>query len=298
MYPPPRQPGLIIHAILILTLATVAIWSAWQAFQAEVGLTLTLFILIAGAAFFPLPFLGYRAYALLHANYTLDRDTLTLHWGLRVEQIPISDVEWVRPLPALTSPLPLPWLRLPGSVLGVRRHADLRPVEFLAAESRTLLLVATRKRIFAISPADPIAFVENFQRVMEMGSLAPVTAHSTYPVFIIAQAWNSPLARYFWLVGLFLNIGLLVWVSLLVPTLSRVPLGFLPSGAPQETVPAVRLILLPVVSIFFFITGWLAGLYFYRRPDQRVLAAVVWAGTALTGLLFLLAVFFLVTTPA
>ena len=296
-YPPPRQPGIVIHATLIFALAALATFGAWRAFESDVGLALTLFGLLAGAAFIPLPILAYRLYALTQANYTLDRDTLSLYWGLRLERIPVSDVEWVRPIANLTSPLPLPWFRLPGAVLGVRRHPDLGPVEFLAANSKKMLLVATARRVFAISPNNPAAFVQDFQRAIEMGSLAPAPAQSLYPAFVIAQAWESSLARYLWLVGLFLNIGLLIWVSLLIPTLPLVPLGFQPYGGPLELVAAARLILLPIVSVFLFAVGWTAGLYFYRREEQRILAFILWASSALTALLFLLAVLFIVTTP-
>ncbi|MBU4226329.1 MAG: PH domain-containing protein [Chloroflexi bacterium] len=296
-YPPPRQPGIAIHASLILTLAVISTLGTWRAFESEVGLKLTLFILLAVAAFIPLPILAYRLSALARANYSLDRDTLALKWGLRVERIPVSDVEWVRPIADLTSPLPLPWLRLPGSVLGVRHHPDFGPVEFLASNKKKILLVATARRVFAISPNNPAAFVQDFQRAIEMGSLEAAPAQSLYPTFVIARAWESTLARYFWLAGLFLNIGLSIWVSLLIPALPRVSLGFQPSGAPLEPVAGVRLILLPILSLFFFIISWLSGLYFYRSEDQRTLAFILWAASALTALLFLLAVLFIVTTP-
>ncbi|MDO9128726.1 MAG: hypothetical protein Q7U34_02560, partial [Anaerolineales bacterium] len=105
------------------------------------------------------------------------------------------------------------------------------------------------------------------------------------------------LARYLWLAGLSLNIGLSIWVSLLIPALGRVPLGFQPSGAPREPVAGAQLLLLPILSVSFFAVGWIAGLYFYRREDQRTLAFILWAASALTALLFLLAVLFVVTTP-
>jgi hypothetical protein len=82
-----------------------------------------------------------------------------------------------------------------------------------------------------------------------------------------------------------------------VPSLGQVPLGFLASGAPGDPVPAVGLILLPVISIFLFALGWLAGLVFYRQPNQRPLAHIVWASGVLASVLFLVAVLFIVTTP-
>jgi hypothetical protein len=294
---PDRQRGLIVHAILILVLALANVWGFVNASQVEVGPAFSFYLLITLVAFAPIPLLGYRGYALLRANYTLSRDNLGLHWGLRIEEIPLSDIEWIRPAADLTTPLRMPRLRLPGALLGMRRHPDLGVVEFLASEGRNLLLVATATQVFAISPADPAAFVRDFQHAVELGSLAPIPSRSLYPSFIIARAWGNSLVRYLWLSGLFLNVGLLIWVTLLIPALGRVPLGFDISGAALEPVVAVRLILLPLVSAFFYLAGWLAGLFFYQRSQQHVLAFAIWASSALSALLFLLAVLFLATAP-
>jgi hypothetical protein len=62
-------------------------------------------------------------------------------------------------------------------------------------------------------------------------------------------------------------------------------------------VPSIRLILLPLLSGSLFIIGWAAGLYFYRWDMQRMLAMVIWISSALSALLFLIAVLFIVTTP-
>jgi hypothetical protein len=296
-FPPSRQRGLIIHGVLIAALAATCGAALVLTFQSSVGPRFTLYILVALATFFPLPILGYRAYALLRANYTLDRDKLHLSWGLRMEEIPLSNIEWVRPAQDLTSPLTLPVWRIPGGVLGMRHHPDLGDVEFLAAESDNLLLVATAQHVFAISPADPAAFVRNFQHAIEMGSLAPGTAHSQYPSFIIVRAWESPLARYLWLSGLFLNIGLLIWVTVLIPLLKKVPLGFSPTLEPVGPFQPLSLILIPLLSILLFVIGWLAGLFFYRRETQHPLAFMMWISSAFSALLFLLAVLFLLSTP-
>jgi hypothetical protein len=74
---------------------------------------------------------------------------------LRVEDIPLSDIEFIRSSDDLTTPLALPTLRLPGGLIGMRRHPDLGAVEFLAADPKKLLLVATAKRVFVISPENP-----------------------------------------------------------------------------------------------------------------------------------------------
>ncbi len=156
--------------------------------------------------------------------------------------------------------------------------------------------MATAKRVFAISPADPRRFAREFQLATELGSLSPSQAYSTYPSFIVTEAWESLLARYLWLSGLLLNIGLLAWTSFLIPGLESIPLGFDATGAPQGSFPAMQLMMLPLISSALFVTGWIAGLYFYRWEKQRALAFIVWASSTLTGILFLVAVLFAITT--
>lgn len=296
-FPPSRQRGLAIHVTVTIILAAVGLLALWLAFQTQVGLLFTFYVLLFFATAVPTPILAYRAYALTRSNYFLDRNSLRLVWGLRIEDIPVTDVEWIRPVAGLLAPISLPWFRLPGGILGMTRQPDIGRVEFLASEAKDLLLVATARQIFAISPENPTAFTAAFQKTIEMGSLQRADSHSEFPSFVLARAWDSLLVRFLWLTGVFLNIGLLVWVGVLIPTVQRVSLGFGPSGAPLEPVPGVQLILLPFLSILLFVAGWLSGLFFYRKPEQQVLALALWASNALTALFFLIAVFFILTAP-
>ncbi len=296
-FPPDRQRGLLIHLILIGVLSLMSVSTFWLVFQTPVGVSFAIDVILFLASVIPVPILAYRAYALTRANYELDRNTLRLIWGLRVEEIPVSEVEWLRPVQGLIAPLSLPLFRLPGSILGVTRQPDIGEVEFLAAETATMILVATPKRVYAISPADQAGFAAAFQKVIEMGSLTPGRSHSEFPSFVVAKAWESSLVRYLWLAGLFLNLGGLIWVSILIQTTQGVPLGFGPGGAPLQVVPAAQLILLPLLSAVLFTAGWLLGLFFYRRADQQVLALTVWFSSALSAVLFLFAIFFIISAP-
>jgi hypothetical protein len=296
-FPPAKQFGLILHAVIITLLAGASVWGFASLTNAQVGPMFVSYLLIGILAFAPVPFLGYRAYALFKADYYIDRDSLAILWGLRIEDIPLTDIEWVRPASDLTYPLTLPRFRLPGSVLGTRRHPDLGAVEFIASSAKNLILIATSKHIFAISPRDAASLVRTFARATELGSLTPSEAKSVYPSFVISQAWESPFARFLWMTGLLLNLGLVAWVGILIPSLSQVPFGFDPFGVPTEPVPSGRLILLPLLSALMFISGLLAGLYFYRWDKERPLAFIIWLSSTLSAVLFLLAVLFLVTTP-
>lgn len=296
-FPPARRRGLVIHITLIALLALLSTAAFISLSRATVGPLFVAYLLAAIVTFVPLPLLVYRAYSLSRADYYLGRDNLSIRWGLRVEDIPLSDIEWVRPADDLTHPLRRPFPSLPGAILGLRRHPDIGLVEFIAAESKTLLLVATSRRVFAISPLDASGFVRSFARSVELGSLTPTEAHSLYPTFIVARAWDSPLARYLWLAALFLNLGLLVWVSILIPSMPQVVMDVNTVGGAVTAVPSTQLILLPLASALLSISGWLAGLSFYRWEKQRPLAFVVWISGALSSLAFLVAVLFITSIP-
>ena len=296
-FPPPKQPGLITHGIAILILAGIIIFGILNLIRAQVGPSFVAYLLMGLIAFALIPLFGYRAYALLRADYYIDRDSLAILWGLRVEDIPLTDIEWVRPASDLTRPLTFPIFRLPGAILGSRRHSDLGLVEFIASSTRNVILIATSKRVFAISPKDAVALVRTFARATEMGSLVRAEPKSVYPSFIVTQAWESPYARFMWMSGLFLNLGLIIWVGIMIPSLTHITLGYDATGTPVNIVPGVRLILLPLISLGLFVVGVTAGLYFYRWERQRPLAFIVWASSAISAVLFLIAVLFIVTTP-
>lgn len=287
-FPPPKRRGLIVHSSIIFILTIITLIGFINLSNAEVGPIFLISLLVSIFAFAPIPFFVYRAYSLWRADYFIDRDSLAIHWGLRVEDIPLNDIEWIRPAEDLSTPLKLPPLSLHGALLGLRKHPDLNLVEFIAADSKKLLLIATAKRIFVISPEDPSALAQTFARATELGSLAPAEAKSVYPSFVVTQAWQNILARYLWLSTLFLNIGLFIWASLIIPSTSQVILG-----QSIESVPSAQLINFPIVSLLLAIIGWIAGLYFYRWQRERVLAFIIWGTGTLTGLLFLLAILFI-----
>lgn len=296
-FPPPKRSGLLVHSFIIIVLTVIAVFGFINLSSAEVGPSFLIALLVSLVSFVPLPFFLYRIYSLWRADYHIDRDSLAIHWGLRLEDIPLSDIEWIRPADDLTTPLSLPSLPLPGGLLGVRRHSDLGTVEFLASDVKKLLLVGTAKRVFIISPDNPALFTQTFARATEMGSLSPAEGRSVYPSFVVSQAWESGLARYLWLSALFLNIGLFIWASLIIPSTPFVALGpqFIDGGF--ESVPSSQLIIFPVASLLLAIIGWIAGLYFYRWERERVLAFIVWGSSTFSSLLFLLAVLFIITTP-
>jgi len=290
---PDRRMGLIFHIAGSLLFTLASLFGLWQASQASIGLMFMLYLLPALASVIIVPILVYRVYALQSAVYILQREGIRVRWGLRSEDIPMDDVLWVHPAAELSAPLPLPALRWPGAVLGKRHLAGGGEVEFLAGNFRDMLYIATPGGGMVISPVAPDRFLETFQRFTEMGSLTPLPARSVYPAFLLARVWSAKLARGLLLTCVLLGLALLVWVSLSIQGRSQLHLGFRPDGSPGDLVPAVRLMLLPILNSFFFLVALFLGMLFFRRDDSRPLAYILWLGSALTNLIFLLAVFFI-----
>ena len=287
---PPRRRGLIYHGVALLVLAGASALILVLAIQREVSGTFSLLLLLSVLFFAPLPLVVYRGYALLNATYTIERDGLRIRWGLRAEDIPLPEIEWVRPVSDLGFHLSLPPLVWSGAILGSRDSGELGLVEFMGADASQLLLIATPRKVYAISPEDQRAFLRAFQYAMEMGSLMPLKAYSARPAAFARRVWNDRPARYALLAGLLLTVALLVQVSLAIPGQQTVSLGFDPQGFPLDPVPAEQLLLLPVLGVFVYIANLAVGVFFYRREENRPIAFMLWLASAFTPLLFIIAV--------
>lgn len=290
---PLRRRGLILHSVALLLLAGGSGVLFWLAFEQAVGGAFLLLLLAALLLAAPVPLVAYRGYALLTAHYVVERDGLRLRWGLRGEDIPLHEIEWVRPVTDLTFDLPLPRLPWPGAYLGARTVGDLGTVEFLSSELGGALLVATRSRVYVLSPADAAGFTRALQRAFEMGSISPLKAYTALPVVYLARVWGDKVARVQIAAGLGLALAVLAAASLIIPARPGISLGFLPNGLPVEPGPSSRLLLLPVLAMLAFVVDLIGGMFFYRNLPTRAVAYVLWAAGVITPLLLLVALAFL-----
>ena len=286
---PPRRTGMIFHITAGVILLGAAALVFLQVYQREVGQDFIIGILLSAALAAPLPLLVYRGYALTQASYTLDRDGLRLRWGLRGEDIPLPQIEWVRPANEMGFRLPLPFLQWPGAVLGQRKVEGLGEVEFLASDIRNLLLVATPEKIYAISPADGRAFIRSFRLIIELGSLSPIPSYSVLPAAFLERVWSDRLARWTVLAGLGLTLACFLLAALLIPARQTVSLGYDAARQPMDPVSPEHILLLPVLGSVIYVIDLLAGLFFYRRDGQRLVAYLLWGSSVLTPVLLLLA---------
>lgn len=290
-FTPPRRIGLIFHALPAVLLSAAGGFSLWYALQRIERSNIVGLLLLSIVLLTPVPFLVYRAFALLRARYMLDRDGLRVRWGLRSEDIPMPQVEWIRSANELGYHLRLPYLRWPGAILGKRSTEGLGLVEFIASDASTLQLIATPEKVYAISPMEPRRFLNTFRRAVELGSLAPIPSASILPRAFLKRIWADKTARVLVFLGL-ASLGLL-WLisSALVSSYSQLPLGYTPQGEPFPPGPSEFILLLPILGSIVFGADLLLGMFFYyRQGDTQRLAYLLWGTGILTPVLLILAV--------
>lgn len=294
VFHPPKNPGMILHVVLLLLVTAGIAILLIQVFSRPVGWSLALYLVGSLFLLMLLPLIAYRGYALLHASYTIERDGLRVRWGLRSEDVPLTEVMWVREAADLVVPLRLPLFSLPGAILGESEHAELGKLEFIASDAASLVIVSAFNKTLILSPKDAADFTLRMQRVIEMGSLAPIAAHTAIPAAFFNQVFKDRLGKLLVPAGVALTIILMLVTSLLISFKTHVPLGFNRLGQPLEAVPSSRLLLLPVIGLFMNLVDLIGGFYAYRRPETRVTAYFLWAAGIFTSLLLLAAVLLLI----
>jgi len=288
---PPRKAGVIFHVISILVIVLCGVIGISRITSTQLGPVFFIYLILIISAILLVPLLIYRLSYLQNAVYILERDSLRLQWGLRVEVIPSSTILWVQKADDLTEPIHYPWLRWPGSVLGTRRLSGDTPVEFLASSSRDLVLVATYECVYAISPREPEVFVNTYQGLTELGSLGSPEHKSEHPTSLLTNAWTTPSSRIMILTSILFNLVLIIWIGLVTPTSENLSLLFSQNSIPRGNLPRIRLTVFPMLNTLFLIINIISGLFLFRRENQRPLAYLLWGTSILVTILFLAATF-------
>jgi len=291
---PQKKTGLVLQYALALILAGGVGFLLFLAFQQAGGGFLVLYLFGALILFGLLGLVAYRIYALSNASYTLERNGLSLRWGLRREDIPLTELEWIHPVDDLVTPLKKPPLSMPGAYLGIVEHPDLGKVEFIASSAPSFVVIESFQQVFVLSPENPDEFMRAFTHALEMGSITPIEAYSSEPAEFIQNVFQDRYARVMLVLSLVFTLALVVSATLLIPTRSTVSLGINAAGVALDPVPSIQLLILPLLGSFSFVMNLAVGLYFYRHDSQRPISYVLWAAAVLTPLLLIIAILVIV----
>lgn len=275
-FQPPRQPGLLAHALIGILLALAAVCGAALLGPTIAATAMPLPIALIVVPLILLPFATYSALTIIQAQYVVHRDFVSIKWGLRSELIPAGDIQRVVVPGTDLQPLPLPRIHWPGNLRGKTTHSNTI-VEFMAADIRRLVAIQTRQQLFIISPSDRESFLRAYARAAELGNLEPVPSQSKRTASLFALILEDNLLRTLWIGATLLASAAAVGALVLTSLTPQATLGFGPDLLPLS-VQANQILILPLAAYAIDAISFLTILFVSRWTEARPLAIAVAAG--------------------
>lgn len=286
---PPRRLGTIFHLGMILILAAGSVWGFWQISVAEVAPELLPYLGLVLLSFLAIPFLVYNFYGLQRSRYILERGGIILQWGWRSETIAMETINWVYRAEELEPTPKPPAIRWPGAVSGTRGIQRGSRVEFLASQTKDLVVISTGPNYFVISPAEVDNFLDTYRRMTELGSIDQLNSETFNPARFLQEIVTQRFVQVITGSGLLLNISLLILILQTIPRQETISLGFDPFGNPYPAFGSVRLILFPIISGASFLVNLILGFFLYRSDENRPLSYLMWSSSVIITILLHLA---------
>jgi hypothetical protein len=227
-----------------------------------------------------LPAVVYRVYLLWTARYAITpAGALHIRFGSRKEVIPIEEIEEIRSGGKISDAVRKAgrgWLE---SWQGWAVAEGEQAADWIATDrGPSLLLLVSKRRLWAISPSDPAGFARSITDLSARGSLEKIEAESAKSPPFILDIFQTRPALASLAGGWFLIIALGVFLLALLPTfpLSQ-PFRFTPSGLASSLGDPARLLILPfmggAVWLLNAILGWRAW-----RINEPLAAYALWIG--------------------
>ena len=292
---PPKQIGTIIHLLLMLLFSAAGVWGIWGVSNVEVAPQLLPYIALIILFLATVPYLIYTLYALHRSEYILERGGIKLNWGWRTESLPMEEVEWIYRVEDLETAPHLPIIHWPGAVTGVRRFQRGPEVEYLSSRTKGLVIIAAGERYYAISPNHVHEFISAYHELIELGAINPISPESVQPTLILSEVFKIRPILWILIGGGLLNISLLIWTLLVIPSRDLVSLGFTSAGLPREGLDSVRLVLFPVLNTTAYLANLILGLFLFRNQENRFLAYLLWGASVIIAILFHIGMIFILT---
>jgi hypothetical protein len=304
LYFPPRRLGILLGGAILaiggLLAAGLAIWTFSTPPTSQTALWIGLLLLLGML----LGWVGWSVVGLWYARYTLDANTLTIHWGITRHDIPLAQI--VRIVPGATrASIRVRGLWLPGNWVGVGNDAELGRVNFFATTQPALqLYVVSENGVFAISPADLRGFLDEFAQYRAVDgavqsetpqSIAePPPSEAALPSAKTSEQAARSLQSPAWL--LWLNrqrqpmlllappliftvflFGLVAVLQLRLPP--QLPLHFDQLGQPDRWSSPANLFILPIIALLTWFANGLLGLGLHTQARYRPNAYVLWGAS-------------------
>ncbi|GAB4423619.1 MAG: hypothetical protein Kow0031_02220 [Anaerolineae bacterium] len=286
---PSRSKIILLAATLLGALLTLASVDRLFRQTEPPGMFLALAVTLTALAATLL--LGYLALIVFNVRYKLNRNGLTIYWGVNRQRIPFNHIRQIVPATERAGEMAFQGINLGGLRLGRGVLRDHGPLQFKGTGSiEQSLLVITPERAYLVSPAEPARLLKAWADRQPLGptqqwheDTRPLRPFNT-PLLTDQLAWSLIAG------GVLLLIGLLGYISLNYPELpGALPIHFDSLGRADRIAPKVFLFTLPAVGGIVWLTNFLLGSLIYRR--ERLGAYLLWGSTAAVQLSLWVALF-------
>jgi len=211
-------------------------------------------------------------------NYQLDRNGLTIQWGLTQYRIPFDTIEMVTSGQEMSATVQFWQINFTGLRFGRGWVNDGHPLKFRTTASLSnSLLVTTPNQTYVISPRQPERFLQAWQDRQTLGPTQDwsTTVHRSWPL-------NSPLLAD-QLAWWFLGIAALLWLALAgylalnyTDLPASLPIHFNALGRADRITGKTILFVLPAAGATVWLANALLGELVYLK--EKLAAYFLWAG--------------------
>jgi len=265
-------------AVIIALLGLDLLLVSWLLGRPVDGLSFLIALAVLGSLLV-FVYVGSRTFGTFALEYWVDRDAVTLKWGLTRQVVPLPRIQRIQINTTVkpTSP-PRPWhwpcaerrrYVVPG--LGVVNAYATRPL----AEQ---IVLVTAGESYSLSPDDVPGFVHAMQERHALGPVRQVGAELQRPPLWTWPLWRDRAAMILMGAGLFAVLLMFGVLCFRFPSLSSdLPLHFDVNGLPDRIASKEGLFALPVIGLVTWILNTAVGVWLYRHV-QRGAAYLLWGG--------------------
>ncbi len=290
-----RWEGLAVASwIVLIDIALLA----WLLGQSPDGISLLLALIILGSV--PvLTRLGMRTLGAFNLEYWLDRNDVTVRWGVQRQIIPLAAIRRVvdvQTLPGGVEELGgRHWLSWPSPFVRPTRATGLINVQLLASKAlaECVLLDTGESGIFALSPVNHQVFIEALAErtalgpTKEPGSVRlerPRLCQRVAPGMLLDRPSKVLIGLGF--VGLIIVFGVLLLAYPSLPDMLAI--HYNRSGIPDLVRAKSFLFVMPIIAALAYGINGAWGIWLACR-DQRTGAYLLWSGAIIVEIFSLLA---------
>ena len=238
-------------------------------------------LLVAGA-------LAYRALAAFTLGYELDRNGLYITWLGNRAVVPLDQVQSVD-LGVLPARIPWRLVQGIGYYWGQGRTDDGKRLHLFATQPlERCLVIVTRDEVYAISPQDHEAFVQDLEQRRNLGATQTLIPAFEPSRMFLYSFWNDSTVRGLLLAAFVLNLVMLgilmARYSELAPVLR---MRFDPAGQVADLRPRHQVLFLPLAAFGVTLVNIALGILVYRR--QQLGARLLQGASLIVQILFSIA---------